>query len=168
MTTRRPRHIFGRRGGFLIIASLAVLSPSAGCSSAPSTDSSNSSHNILADLFGSSRRPGGAIAQPPDLSSSATGQSVSSQPQTATTPSPPSQTGPQTTSAGASLPGTLTPAQAIPLGGAINGPVVSGAAAPPSEQSPTTNADILRSVYQSLKEGDECQSPTDYCYNRQN
>jgi hypothetical protein len=41
-------------------------------------------------------------------------------------------------------------------------------ASPPSEQSPATNADILRSVYQSLKEGDECQSPTDYCYNTQN
>jgi hypothetical protein len=62
----------------------------------------------------------------------------------------------------------LTPAQAIPPGGAINGPVVSSAAAPPSEQLPAKNADILRSVYQSLKEGDECQSPTDYCYNTQN
>jgi hypothetical protein len=61
----------------------------------------------------------------------------------------------------------LTSAQAIPPGGAIDGPVVAPAS-PPSEQSPATNADILRSVYQSLKEGDECQSPTDYCYNTQN
>jgi hypothetical protein len=61
----------------------------------------------------------------------------------------------------------LTPARAISPGGAINVPVVSGAATPPPEQSPATNADILRSAYQSLKEGDECQSPTDYCYNTQ-
>jgi hypothetical protein len=151
MTTKCPRHILGRPGGFLIIASLAVLSSSAGCSSAPLTDSSNPSHNIFADLFASSRRPADAIAQSPDLSSSAAGQFASSQPQSVTTPLPPSQTGPQTTSAGASSP---------PPDGAINGPVVSGAATPPSEQSPATNADILRSIYQSMKEGDECQSPS--------
>jgi hypothetical protein len=163
LTTKRLRYIFGRRDGFLIIASLAALLSSAGCSSAPLTDSSNSSSNMFADLFGSSRKPADPIAQPPDFSSSGAGQSVSSQPH----PLPPSRTGPQTTSAGDSLPGSLTPARAIPPGGAINVPVVSGAPAPPPEQSPATNADILRSAYQSLKEGDECQSPTDYCYNTQ-
>lgn len=163
MTGRHAPYIFGRRGSFWIVALFAILSSLSGCSSAPSTDPDNPSQNIFADLLGSSRRPANAITSPPDLSASSAsgaGQSASTLPQTAAAQSPPtysparsvlppSQIGPQTISAVASQPAD------------------SGLAVPATQQSPVTNTDILRSVYQSLKEGNECETPADTCYNNQ-
>ena len=145
MTVRSARHIFGRRGGFLIVAQLAVLSSLAGCSSTLSTNSENSSG-----------KPVDTIDSPPDLFASAAGRSASTLRQTDAAQSaptyasptlvlPPSQISPQTSSVAASS-------------HADSGPPV-----PVPQQSTVTNADILRSVYQSLKKGNECELPTDTC-----